>query len=263
LLAQAQTSSTQPAPRPQPLVWQFSRGQEFFIEENQRQLYLAKNGDTRINSYLDYSLLKRYQVKSMQERLVELEATWEKVRVNNLSEAGKEAVDTLKKQEGTKHTYYLRKKDQTWQVDPDKNEAQEAIFSTLLFTLGTASFDADHPSWTARWPVSIPSQGQIQLVMKMQTKPTEIPMRLRSEVRAEFELLPLEGSAATSIQLENTPTATPGWGSFDARRVRWEYLDFRVICVFKTTQGERRAEIKQDFIAVYRVYDSRPFWPEK
>jgi hypothetical protein len=184
--------------------------------------------------------------------------------VNNLSEAGKEAVDMLKKKEGTKHSYYLRKQDEVWQVDPSKQSAnQETIFSTLLFTLGTASFDADHPTWAAHWPVSIASQRQVQLVMKMQTKPTENPLRLRSEVRAEFELSLPKGTTASSIQLENVSTATPELAFFDARRGRWDYLDFRVICVFRTAQGERQAEIKQDFMARYRVYDSRPFWPEK
>ena len=65
------------------------------------------------------------------------------------------------------------------------------------------------------------------------------------------------------VLVEFEPGKTPGLAFFDIRRGRWEYLDFRVICVFRSTEGERKAEIKQDFTASYRVYDSRPFWPEK
>src|SRR5262249_30687179 len=163
--------------------WQFVRGQEFFVDETHRQLYLLKQGDTQLNSYLDYSLLKHYHVKSAQSQLVELEVTWEKVRINNPNEAGREAIEVLKKKEGAKHSYRLRKQDQLWQLDASKQPApQETIFSTLLFTLGNASFDLDHPAWTMRWPFSIPPLGKIQLVMNMQTKTTDNPQRLRSEV---------------------------------------------------------------------------------
>jgi hypothetical protein len=260
LLILLQPPASQTLPRTQPICWQFFKGQEFYVEENHRQLYLMKLGDTQLNSYLDYSLLEHYQVKAAQPRFVELEATWEKVRINNPNEAGKEAIEVLKKHEGAKHTYRLRRQDQLWQLDTDRRPAmQETVFSTLLFTLGNSSFDVDHPTWTMCWPISTPTLGQVQLAMNMQTKTTENPQRLRSEIRTEFQRSPAE--KAGTLQIENVPTATPGLGFFDTKRGRWDYLDFRVVCVFKLQQNERKAEIRQDFSAIYRIYDSKPVWP--
>src|SRR5262249_48170310 len=124
------------------------------------------------------------------------------------------------------------------------------------------SFDPEKPAWTARWPLSTLS-GKFELVLKMQTKSTENPFRLRSEVRTELGLSPPEGSSAPAWQLENVASATPGMGFFDTRRGRWDYLDFRVISVLRATQGERKVEVKQDFTAIYHISDSRPPWPEK
>jgi len=260
LLVLLQPPSAQAPQRGQPICWQFSKGQQFFVDENHRQLSLVKQGEKQLNSYLDYSLLEHYQVKSVQGRVVELEATWEKVRVNNPNEAGKEAIEVLKKKEGTKHTYRLRKRDQVWQLDAEAQPAhQETVFSTLLFTLGTASYDADHPSWAARWPLSIQNLGKIQLVMNMQTKTTENPQHLRSEVRTEFQRS--EDEKPGILQLENVATATPGLAFFDTSQRRWYYLDFRVVCIFKAKQDGHQVEIRQDFSATYRVSDSKPVWP--
>jgi hypothetical protein len=244
-----------------PLIWRFSPGQEFFVEETHRQLYQIKAGAAPVTTYLDYSLLRHYQVKPRQGSFVEVEITLEQVRINNPIEAGSAAIQELKKKEGSKVLCQLRRQDHRWHIVANSPGVSQADFTFFLLTLGSPQFDAAHPAWEQSWELPAPAAGgTMRLVLHGEVKSAESEPRLRAELRPELRWIDAGPLSENRVQVVSQPNLAPGWALYDVNHGWWEYADFRVAAVVTAQQGTRQVEIKQDFSAIYRVTSSKPVW---
>src|SRR5450432_588256 len=147
------------------VLWAFKAGQEFFVEETQRHLFQV-NSPTVVTSYLDYSYLWRYFIVSQDNNQVKVQATLEKVRVNNPNELGARAGEAIKKHAGSKSTWLLTKNEMGWVAEPVPGEPHPHAVPYFL-TLGTAHLTDQQDNWTQLWKVPIADWGNANLHMSI------------------------------------------------------------------------------------------------
>src|SRR4051794_29352768 len=119
-------------------VWRFTPGQEFFVEETHRQLLTVNHDAGPVTTYVDYSAVLRYKVTQARGDQATVEATVEKIRINNTNEAGAKAVEAIKQRDKAKTTWRLTRSNGGWQghaVSPS-SEVAPPIFLTLGSPLG-------------------------------------------------------------------------------------------------------------------------------
>jgi hypothetical protein len=301
-----------------PLVWRFASGQEFWVEQTHRQLYQLTRDGAQTTAYLDYTLLHRFRVKSVTDQSAELEMLLLRQRVNNPNEAGKPAIDALRKLEGSTRLVRLKKSPTGWTlavpppppnlpavpplvrggkgvVEPEGITSDQS-FSAALFTLGTSKLDRDKPDDLQPIETSAGGLGRLILQARATFKQEDSDQRLRLEIRTSLKAVPADSGPLTPplikggmggvsaagegtnsgrppltngeerekhplrIESQSVPISTPGIGVFNLGRGRWDYLDFRTATVFKLEHQGRTIELKQDFSAVYRVFNQQPPW---
>lgn len=239
------------------VLWSFKVGQEFFVEETQRQLFQVKS-PTAVTSYFDYSCLWRYFIVSEKDGQFKLLTTLEKVRINNPNEAGAKAAEVLKQQEGSKSSWLLINKESGWTVEPLADEKVRHAVPYFL-TLGTPSLTDQQDSWNQLWKVPVADWGHANLDMTITIK-QRINDRLVTSVRTRMDWPPGKSSSALLSFLPN-PSALAGLGEFDFTRNRWVFFEFRVDGIWQATRQGVSTTMKQCSYCSYRLYERRPAFP--
>ena len=242
---------------PESVLWSFKAGQEFFVEETQRQL-LQVNSPTVVTSYLDYAYLWRYFIVSQNNNQVKVQATLEKVRVNNPNELGARAGEALKKHAGSKSTWLLTKNDTGWVAEPMPGEPHPHAVPYFL-TLGTTHLTDQQDNWTQLWKVPIADWGNANLHMSIAIK-QRINDRLVTTVRTKMDW-PADNTAVTKVSYQPNSSAISGLGEFDFTKGRWSYFEFRVDGAWQVTRQEKVITMKQNNYCSYRLSERQPTFP--
>jgi hypothetical protein len=238
-------------PGPLQAAWQFRPGHEFYVEETHRQLLTVRASGPPVSTYIDYSAIFRYRVRTATFREATVESTVEKVRINNPNEAGAKAVEAIKAREKNQTTWRLTHADQGWQADsvPPAPEAPPPIFLTLGTRQGT-----DAQSWQQTWTVPSPA-GPVAVRMNGRVRPNNTPPVVRVELRPEWV-----AAHHAAMSIRPLPTETAGIGIYHRAQGRWEYADFRLRAIFRTSRNGEEVELRQDLTSYYRYFDTMPSW---
>jgi hypothetical protein len=228
-------------------VWRFTPGQEFFVEETHRQLLTVAHDSGAVSTYIDYSAVVRYKVTHVRGDRVTIDATIERIRINNTTEAGGRAVESIKQREKSKTTWRLRRTSAGWESvgTPTIPDTAPPIFLTLGGRIGP-----ENQSWQQSWSATLPSgPATLRMTGKVRQN-TQSPHR--------FELRPEWVSDHPHVRLTTQPTQTGGIGMFDITRGRWFYVDFRLRASLMAHRNGRQVEMKQDLTSYYRLSDQMP-----
>lgn len=243
--------------KPESALWNYRTGQEFYVEEGQRQLLQIK-GTTNVSNYFDYAFLWRYLVQSETKGVFKIEATLDKVRVNNPNEAGGRASELLKLQEGTKSYWSLKKGPTGWLIQPAQDDTGKHA-APLFLTLGTPKIDDATAGWKQEWPMPKSTWGQAELALTMTVK-VQTNERLSVTNRGQFVWKPSDAYPGKVVYLPQTPS-TVGLGEYDPVKNRWLYFEWRAEGAWQVTSASASSTMKQSQFSYYRYSERRPVFP--
>ncbi len=250
-------------------LWKFQESEEFFVEETHRQLLQTTIQGKPVKTYLDYSMILKYRVRSATSNEVLLERVLERHRVNNLNEAGKAAIDALKNPLGSRANIRLTKKNSDTEIQPfgDRWHCRSITpsrgnesFLSLLFTLGPARPDSGKSEWSHSLSAPVSDWGVLEWTLGCQAKQQENSQRFQVSIRPQMKWIPAAPAGQLKLSVQSIPHATTGLGVFDSQRGRWDYLDYRLTSQLHVAKESKEVELKQDFTAIYRVFANRPSW---
>lgn len=249
LVLQQSTAATKPAAPVAPAIWRFEAAQDFVVEETHRQLLTVTAGTEPVSTYVDYSALVRYRVTATSRDGATVEATVEKIRINNPNEAGGKAVEAITKRQKTKVIWHLTRSPEGWSAASDPPSTASP---PLFLTLGSRVM-SDEQGWKQSWSVPLPSGGSATLILEATVRHNDTS-RLQVALRTRWEPAP----ADSGLTITSLPLTTSGIANYDRGRGRWEYADLRVKGVVTANQGGRTVEIRQDLTSYYRLFDRMP-----
>lgn len=247
----------QPPAQHESVLWSFKVGQEFYVEETHRHLFQVKS-PVLVTSYFDYTYLWRYFIVSEKDGQFKLQATLEKVRVNNPNEAGGKACEVLKQHEGSKSSWLLVKNETGWTAEPVQGErAQHAV--PYFLTLGTPRLTDQQDSWNQQWEVPIADWGNAIMTMIISIK-QRVNDRLITTVRTKMDW-PGAKTSSSLISFQPSTSTLAGLGEFDFTRSRWISYEFRIEGVWQASRLGVTTTLKQNSYCGYRLFDRRPTFP--
>lgn len=247
----------QPPQQPASVVWQFKPGQDMYVEETQRQLLQIK-GTSTVTSYVDFTYLWHYQVTKASSSEAYIQATLEKVRINNSTEMGSKASEVLKLQEQTKSNWILTRNSTGWQARSTAETADKHA-PPFFLTLGTTNWDQSPPGWKQEWKMPVSNWGTAKILLNVTLK-QQTPELVHVNSRAELQWQP-EGDKATVTQLQPAKNATLGLGEFDLGKYRWFNFEFYASGSWNITRENVTVQMKQDSYVNYRYHERRPVFP--
>ncbi|HQR06422.1 MAG TPA: hypothetical protein PLN21_06345 [Gemmatales bacterium] len=247
----------QPPANQESVLWSFKVGQEFFVEETQRHLFQAKN-TALVTSYFDYTYLWRYFIVSEKNGQFTLQATLEKVRVNNPNEAGAKAIEALKQHEGSKSSWLLVRNETGWTAEPVPGERGRHAVPYFL-TVGTPRLTDQQDSWNQLWKVPIADWGDANMDMTITIK-QRVNDRLLTTVRTKMEW-PVGKTSTSLLEFQPNGSTLAGLGEFDFTRSRWVFFEFRIEGIWQVTRQGVSGSLKQNSYCAYRLFERRPAFP--
>lgn len=247
----------QPPAQPESVVWQFRSGQDFYVEETQRQLLQVK-GITPVTTYFDFTYLWHYTIQKVTQDEISLIAVLEKVRVNNSTEMGGKTSELLKKHEKTKSNWILNKTPSGWQVRASAGPSSPHGKPYFL-TLGTTAWESTPPSWKQTWGASINKIGNPSVALTVLLK-QQTAERVFVNSRAQLEW-PEGAVNPYKIKLQSSNNATVGLGEYDLTKSRWIHFEFYTSGNWSIPGTAETLQMKQDSYTGYRFYERRPTFP--
>lgn len=239
------------------VLWSYKPGQEFFVEETQRHLLQVRKPQV-VSTYLDFTYLWRYFVLSEKNHQVRIQATLEKIRINNPNEAGARAVEELKQQAGSRSTWLLSRTGDGWKAEQLPGEQTRHAVPYFL-TAGIADLKEAQEGWKQRWKIPVTDWGQADLEVTVQIK-QRINDRLLTSIRAKMEW-PADNKTTVSIHFQPSGSSIAGLGEFDFSKGRWNYFEFRLDGYWTVTRPEATTEMKQATYCGYKLSERRPTFP--
>lgn len=243
--------------KPESTLWTYKAGQEFYVEEGQRQ-FLQVKGLSEVNNYFDFTYLWRYLVQSEVNGELKIQATLEKVKVNNLNEAGGRASEELKLQEGSRSNWLLKKTGSAWSIRPAPDNTSKHA-APILLTLGSNKIDERIPGWKQSWsmPKSEWGQAQLELTMTIRQQTSD---RVSINNKAQFTWQNNKNQPV-AITVQPQTSTTVGLGEFDINKGRWLYFEWRAEGTWQITSANSSSTMKQSQYCYYRYSERRPTFP--
>lgn len=247
----------QQIPRSETVLWSYKPGQEFFVEETQRHLLQVRKPQV-VSTYLDFTYLWRYYIQSEKDQQFTIQATLEKVRVNNPNEAGARATEQLRQHAGTRSTWLLARSADGWKAEPLPGEQTRHSVPYFL-TAGIADLKEAQEGWKQRWKIPVYELGQADLEVSVQIKQRSND-RLLTNIRAKMDW-PADNTSTVSVHFVPSGSSIAGLGEFDFSKGRWNYFEYRLDGYWIVTRADRTTEMKQATYCGYRLSERRPTFP--
>lgn len=243
--------------KPQSVLWSYRSGQDFYVEETQRQFLQIKGGVTA-TSYLDYSCLWHYAIKAESDAGLQLQASLLRLRVNNPNEAGARAVEKFNLKEGTQSNWLLKKENAGWTIHRAPGDAGRHAPPYFL-TFGTPKLDQALDGWKQSWKMPVANWGQVALELTVTLRPQTSDF-LPVSTKGRFLWSADEGK---DVQVTVMPTnnSIAGLGAFDPTRNRWSFVEWRADGNWQVTRAGVTCTMKHDLYCYFRFYERRPTFP--